>query len=95
VPEEEDVEDDGEEQCEGADDPDDEGEQHSEVDDGLLLVASLDERVNVHEELLERGSVVCSSVIADGNELGLHDSPKRHGIDSSSRALRDDEEEGT
>ena len=57
MPEEEEVQDTSDNETQRSDDPDDEREQHGEVDDCFLLVAGLDHELDVHEELLEVGAI--------------------------------------
>lgn len=75
MPEEEYVEDDREEKRESRNHPDDEGKQHSEVDDSLLLVSGLGHRLNVLEELHKRRLILGGSMLSGGDELGLHNGP--------------------
>jgi hypothetical protein len=65
VPEEGDVEKSRDDQAQGSDDPDQEGEQHGEVDDGLLLVSCLNQDLNIHEELHKVGALL-GSVVTHG-----------------------------
>jgi hypothetical protein len=95
VPQEEDIEDNGEEERDGRDGPDDEGEQHGEVDDRLLLVAGLGHGLDVLEELDERALVFRGGMVTDRNELGLHDGPQGEGVDDHARSLSDYDKEGT
>lgn len=92
VPQEEDVEQNGDEKTEEGDDPDDQREQHGEVDDGLLLVAVFHHLLDVDEELLKVGAIF-ACVFTDWDQLGLHDSVQCHAIDGNTRSLGDDDEQ--
>jgi hypothetical protein len=65
VPKEGDVKNSRNDQSQESDDPDEEGEQHGEVNDRLLLVPGLDQDLDVHEELLKVGAVL-GGVFTDG-----------------------------
>lgn len=93
VPQEEDVEDDGNNQTQGSNDPDNQGEQHGKVDDCFLPVTRVNHGLDIDEELLNVGTVF-GSMVASGNDLGLHDGVQRHGVDCDSGALGDKDEQG-
>jgi hypothetical protein len=92
VPEEEEVKDRRNDQTQSRDNPNDQGEQHGEVDDSLLLVSSVDHELDIHKKLLEVGAIFCR-VIANRYELRLHDGVQSHGVESNSRSLGNNDEQ--
>lgn len=93
MPQEEDPENSGQKQRQSGDGPNNQREQHSKVDDDLLLISLLGHLPNVYEELYERGIV--ASMFAFRNKLSLHDGPECHRVDGHSWALGDDDEKST
>lgn len=53
VPEKQNIEKTRNDETQSSDDPDEQGKEHGEVDDCLLLVSVLDHEFDVHEELLK------------------------------------------
>lgn len=94
VPEEEEVQQYGDDETQGSNHPDDQGEQHGKVNDRLLLVAVFNHELDVEEELLETGAFI-RRMVADGKKLSLHDGIQSHGIDGDTWPLSDDDEQGT
>lgn len=92
MPKEEDVEDAGDDDTERCNNPDDQGKQHSEVDDSLLLVACLDHSLDVQEELLKARAIL-RCVLTNREELSLHDSVQGHGVDCDTGALSNNDDE--
>ena len=92
MPQKEDVEDTGDDDAQCGDDPDDKGEQHSEVDNSFLLVAGLDHSLDVHEKLLKSGAIF-GGVLANRQELSLHDGVQSHGVDRNTRPLSNNDDE--
>ena len=88
MPEKENVEQARDEQTQSRNDPDHQREQHSEVDDGLLLVAFLNHDLDVEEELVKARSIF-GSMVANRKELGLHDGVQCQGVDGDARTLGD------
>lgn len=76
MPEKKDVEQDGKEERQEGNNPDEQGEQHGEVDDCLLFVSLLHHGFDVEEELRDGGFALGCSVFSLGYDLGFHDSPK-------------------
>lgn len=72
MPEEEDIEQGRYDETQGGNDPDDQREQHGEVDDALLLVAVINHGLDVDKELLEIGTIL-RRVVSPRYQLGLHD----------------------
>ena len=93
MPQEEDVRQSSGEQRQGGDDPDDEREQHGEVDDDFLLVAGIDHDLDIHEELLKVGAVL-GRMISSWDNLGLHDGVQGHGVEGNARSLGDNKDQG-
>lgn len=86
VPEEEKVEEHGEEQAQGSEDPDDEREDHAGQDDSLFLVP-VGKDTKVLEELEDRRR----SILVLGVELGDVHFPQRQGVDDLSRSRAEDD----
>lgn len=89
MPEEGEVEDGRCNQTQGAEDPDDQGEQHAEVDDGLSLIF-VPQCANVDEELL-KGRVIG---ICSGHNVGSEHGIQCHGIDTNTRPLGENDADG-
>lgn len=94
MPEKEDVQYTRDDNTQCSDDPDDEREQHGEVDNSLLFVAIFDHSLNVHEELLESGAIL-RCMLANWKELSLHDGVQSHRVDRNTRALGDNNDKST
>jgi hypothetical protein len=87
VIEEQDVEQEGDKQVDQRDHPDDQSEKHAE-ENGKLAVASLvGEDANIDEELGEGAMSVGGRVLADWNQVQLHDRIQSHGVDDLPGAL--------
>lgn len=86
VPEEEEVEEHGEQQAQGGKDPDDEREDHAGQDNGLFLVL-VGQDTEVLEELQDRGR----SIPVPGVEHGNVHRPQRQGVDDLSWSRAEDD----
>lgn len=95
MPEEEYVEKDGEEERQEGNDPDDQGEQHGEVDDRLLPVSLLDHGFDVEEKLGDGRFSLGRCMVSFGYEPGLYNSPQRQGVDNDAWALCQDNDQST
>lgn len=90
----EDVENNGEDERQSRDNPDNKGEQHGSVNDGLLPVSGFGHGFDVHEELHEGGAVLRGRMVSYWDKLSFHHSPQCKGIDDDSRSLSNDDDQG-
>lgn len=93
MPQKENIEDDREEERQGRDDPNDQGEQHGKVDNGLLPISRLGHGFDVDEELRDGRLSLGGSMIANGDDLSLHDSPEGQGVYGNPWALSEDNDQ--